>query len=681
MLNQLGLQSLQGRPMDRLTHFTTILIISLGLFLTSSYSQELVLPDTVIFKSGVTPPGGIRGAEVRCSIISESETSVRIDRSTSRGIADMVEIPREMIAEIKRADIGERRFQELKSSFKMPENSQEASYYSQLLEEELEPFLSKFEASQYVPEVQKMIDQVKAELEKVYQGQVRRGDRWMMSQEWKDLQREYEPLDLFREIEVARGEQDIGKILDLTKKITTDHPSIHFPSTVDKTAQLLTDLVNGMTVDTFVNKIKDQLVGVEGKLDTQNALLLQEKNKAERRAIQGRIKGLTAQKTQLTGQISQTQKNYNDLEKKVNTEIDRLRKIDMSKKNEALKVLEGAEKLRGNAEATDLFIEQIQKAAKLWSGCTGVWSVALSEVSDRIDAASKALQENRLIDSEVEMKNAFKILNAAGNVPAGVASLKKWLGDNLKAFGSARILTDDIQKRDWDKVPDRILNAEKSFSAPKPLDYPVSHRFAKAYEAWIKGQQKIMADTMSESDAFVAQFYNEVKTVGFIAASEYLLKAKDLWENNPKIAAANAEFKGELERIEREKKMEKLKPLSYEVERALKDRKPKDAEAAIKKLENAFAAHPSLEKMKFDLKDLKDKLALEDKAKQEATEAARLEEERKEKQKTLITYGVIALLALVGGTVGLTMWMKKKKKEQEEVIFTNDDNSSPPTVS
>lgn len=673
---RMGLQLLQGVSMRQTLR---LFIVFISTFILMS-AQELILPDTIIFKPGSTPPGGIRGTEIRCAVVFESETSVKIDRSTSKGISDMIEIPREIIAEIKRADVGERRFQELKLTIKLPENSQEASYYTQILEEELEPFLSKYSSSQYVPDVQKMIEQVKGELDKVYLGHVRRGDRWMMSQEWKDLQKEYEPLDLFRQIESLSSEQDINAILELTKKLTTDHPSIHYPGVVEKTYQLLTEMMNGMTADIFVNKVKDQLVGVEGKLDTQNALLLQEKDKAERRAIQGRIRTLTTQKTQLTTQINQIQKNYSDLEKKVATEIDRLRKIDMTKKVEAVKVLQGAEKLKGNSDAVDAFVAELQKAAKLWPGCTGVWSLALTEASFWVDAAATALQENRLGDAEVNLKKASGIFSAAGSLPQGVGALKKLVSDNLRVFASARTLSDVVHEKQWDKVPDRLALTQKALVPPKPLDYPVMHRFAKAFEEWVKGQEKIMTDTMAESDSFVAKFYEEVKSAGFIAASENLLKAKELWNSNPKIAAANVEFKGELERVEREKRIAKFKPHADAVYEALKARNLKEAELAIKKLESAFTTHPDLDKMKFELKDIKDKNLAEEKARQEAAEKARLEEERKEKQKQLIIYSVISLIVLIGATVGFLIWRKKKKQEEQEVVYDGGDDS-PPTVS
>ncbi len=658
------------------------LLICFFISISFLFAEDLVLPDTIIFKEGATLPPSIKSMELKCAIVSETETTIKIDRSIVKGISDFQEFPKEIVADIRRADLGERRYQEIKSTFKMPEDSQEVAYYNQILEEDLEPFISKFEKSQYLPEVQKMIGLVRAELEKLYIGQVRRGDRWFSSQEWKDYQKEYEPVDLFKKIEAAKVTQDLASMLELSKKITTDHSSVHFPEVVKKTIDLYGTVMEGFTADAYVNRFKDELVLLEGRLDTQKALLVDEKDKAEKKAIQSRVRELEKQKVQMNTQITQVQKSFADLQKKMSDEADRLRKIDLKKKMEALQVLEGAQKLKGNPEAVEGLVGEIQKAAKLWAGCTGLWSFALDEATARVDDSVKALSENRLSDAETELKKANTILNAAGSLPAGVGSVKKLIIDNLRFFSPARSLAETVNTKDWDKFSDKYAQLEKALIVPKPLDYPVTHRFAKATEGWMLSQKKEMDGAMEESDALVATFYSEVKTVGFIVASEYLLKAKTLWSQNPKIPAANAEFKGELEKIEKEKKVASFKPMVAAFEEAFAANKMNEAEAAMKKLEAAYASHPELEQMKFKVKNEKEKIAIAEKARREEAERIRLEEEKKEKQKQMIINVVIVFVLLLGGAVGFLIW-KKKRDAAEESDSTNNSppSDSPPTVS
>ncbi len=644
-------------------------------------AEDLVLPDTILFKEGATLPPAIKTMQLKCAIVSENETMIKIDRSIVKGISDMHEIPKEIVAEVRRADPGERRYQELKSSFKMPEDSQEVAYYNQILEEDLEPFVSKFEKSQYLPEVKKMIDLVRAELEKLYIGQVRRGERWFTSQEWKDYQKEYEPLDLLKKIEKAKVDQDLSSMIELSKKIGTDHPSVHYPEVVKKTIEIYGAVMEGLSADIYVNRLKDELVLIEGRLDTQKALLPLEKDKAEKKAIQSRVRELDKQKAQMNTQISQVQKSFADLQKRMSDEADRLRKIDLKKKIEALAILEGAQKLKGNPDAVDALIGEIQRASKLWSGCTGLWSFALEEATARVDESIKAIGENRLPEAELEMKRANTILNAAGTVPAGVAAVKRLFTDDLRFFLPARALADTVQAKDWDKFTEKYTQLEKVIVLPKPLDYPVTHRFSKAIEAWMLSQKKGMDETMAESDAMVAKFYAEVKEVGFVKASEYLLKAKELWSQNPKVPAANVEFKGELERIEKEKKVATFKPMVEIFEEAFKARKLKEAEGALKKLELAYPQHPDLEQLKFKLKNEKDQIAAAEKAKKEEAERLRLEEEKKAQVKQMIINGVIALVLLVGGGIGFMVWKKRQAAAEVADQSIPPSDESPPTVS
>lgn len=657
------------------------LILCVFTILSVLCADDLVLPDTIIFKEGAVLPPAIKTMELKCAIISENETTIKIDRSIVKGISDIQEIPKEIIASMKRADVGERRYQEIKANFKMPEDSQEVAFYTQILEEDLEPFVSKFETSQYLPEVQKMITEVRAELEKLYVGQVRRGDRWFNSSEWKDYQKEYEPLDLFKKIQKAKVEEDLNTMIELSKKIGTDHPSIHYPGVVQKTIELWSKTMDGMSADIYVNRFKDQMVLLEGRLDTQKALLPTETDKAEKKAIQSRIKELEKQKTLMTTQITQVQKSFGDLQKKISDESARLQKIDLKKKTEALQILEGAQKLKGNPDAVDSLIGEIQKAAKLWSGCTGLWSFALEEASAQVDEAAKAISENRLPEAEATLKRANQILNSAGSLPPGVASVKKLLTDDLRFFLPARALSETVQAKDWDKFPDKYAALEKALVAPKPLDYPVTHRFAKAIEGWMQEQKKGMEATMAESDELVAKFYSVVKEVGFIAASEHLLKAKELWHQNPKIPAANAEFKGELEKIEKEKKIASFKPIVDEFDAAFSARKMKEAEVVIKKLEKAYAQHPDLEQMKFKVKNEKEKIAAEEKLRRDEEERIRLEEEHKAEVKQMIINGVIALVLLIAGGVGFFVWKKKKAAEEGDSNSNPPSTDAPPTVS
>ncbi|MES2309291.1 MAG: hypothetical protein V4507_10580 [Verrucomicrobiota bacterium] len=657
------------------------LFLFLILSLCFGFSEDLVLPDTIVFKEGATLPPAVKGPELKCAILSETETSIRVDRSVVKGISDIHEISKDIIADIKRADPGERRFQELKANFKMPEDSQEVAYYTQIIDEDLDPFLSKYANSQYIPDVQKMQQQVKSELERIYIGDVRRGDRWFTSQEWKDFQKEYEPLDLLKKIERAKADQDLTGMLDLTKKITADNPSIHYPALVQKSIQLLGASIDGVTADMYVNKYKDQLVQLDGRLDTQKALLVEEKDKTEKKAIQSRVKNLETQKAQLNTQITQIQKSFSDLQKKFSDEIARLNKIDLKKKTEALDILQGAVKLKGNPDAIDALVVEIQKAAKLWPGCTGIWSFALAEATDRVDAAVTAMNENRLGDAEAELKKANTLLTAAGSLPPGVSSVKKLIGDDLHFFVPARSLAETVQVKGWDKFPDKYAQLEKALVAPKPLDYPVTHRFNKAAEGWMLSQKKGMDDTMAESDAMVAKFYDVVKDVGFIAASENLLKAKELWSANPKIVAANAEFKGEFERIEKEKKIASFKPLVTSFDEAFDSHKIKEAEAAIKKLETAYPQHPALEQMKFKIKNEKERLAAEEKSRKAEAEKARLEEEHKAEVKQMIINGVIAAVVLIGAGVGFFIWKKKQDSDGDDSSNNTPYSDSPPTVS
>jgi hypothetical protein len=679
MLKPKGLHHPQGVFMILIQRLFLFLLLTCSLV----FAEDLVLPDVIVFKDGATLPPAIKGPDVKCSILSETETSIRIDRSVTKGISDIHEISKDIILEVRRADPGERRYQELKGSFKMPEDSQEVAYYNQILENDLEPFTSKFSTSKYIPEVQAMIQQIKSELERIYIGDVRRGERWFTSAEWKDYQKEYEPLDLFKKIQDAKADQDLSGMLELTKKIAADHPSIHYPSLVQNSLQLLSATIDGVTADLFVNKFKDQMVLLDGRLDTQKALLAAEKDKNEKKAIQNRIRDLEKQKTQLSTQITQVEKSFGDIQKKFADEVGRLSKIDLKKKTEALDILKGAEKLKGNPDAVDALVGEIQKTAKLWSGCTGLWSFALTEATDWIDAAVKAVNENHLGDAEANLKKAQTILNAAGSVPPGVASVKKLVGDSLKFFAPARGLAEVVQVKAWDKFPDKYALLEKSILAPKPLDYPVTHRFAKSEEAWMLTQKKAMEETMAESDALVAKFYGVVKEVGFIAASENLLKAKELWNSNPKIVAANAEFKGELERIEKEKKIASFKPMVASFDEAFAAHKYKEAEAAIKKLEAAYASHPDLEQMKFKMKNEKERLAAEDKARRDEAERIRLEEERKAQVKQMIINGVIGAVVLIGAGVGFLIWKKKKDSEGDDSNSGNPPpySDSPPSVS
>jgi hypothetical protein len=234
----------------------------------------------------------------------------------------------------------------------------------------------------------------------------------------------------------------------------------------------------------------------------------------------------------------------------------------------------------------------------------------------------------------------------------------------VKATSLAAPVEALVTGHQWDKLDEKVLIFEKAIGLPKPLDYPVIHRFHASADIWKTGVRARTKEAMDKSTSEVEEFYATVKSDGFEKSSAHLIQAKELWPANPKVTSAYLEFKTAIEGIEREKRVKETGPLVESVEKALADLKFKEADEALKRLTGVFAEHPKLAELNGKLKAAKALVAEEERKKQEEKERIRLEAEHQEQMKQYMIYGGIGLVLLIGAGVGFVCWRKKKSAEE-----------------
>ncbi len=641
--------------------------VLVGWMLGSWAQAELALPDTIVFKPDATLPSYVKSREYRCAIVDETATAVKIDRSSVRGITDYVEISKELIAEIRRADPGERRFQEIKGTIVFPENSEAPEFYQKIIDESLDVFASKFPTSKYIDEVSQLSKKYREELEKIRSGYVRRGEVWYGPTEWKDLQKVFEPMDIVSHLEKAAKTNDYRTLGDEAKKIPKDHPSQFFPEVVQKSIPILEAALRTMDPQVYLTRIQEDLKELEGRRLTYDVQVKGDVDDVTRKELIAKMKAIDVERRKLQDESTQVQRTFTDLKKVIETELDRLKKTPIDPKLESIRVLAQAEKLRHDPASAEALRQELTKASKLWPAGSHVWRMALDEASFYIDQAGLAFKAGQLPAVETNLKTAQALLGVGG-LPPGVDGIKKTVPELIKASNVAAPVETIITGRQWDKFDEKVAAYEKVIGLPKPLDYPVIHRFHEAASAWKMGALARKKEAMDKSTSEVELFYSTVKSDGFEKASSHLIQAKELWPGNPKVTSAYLEFKQAISAIEVEKRVKEIAPLVESIEKTITERKFKDAEAALKKLAATFAEHPKLGELNGKLKAEKARVLEEEKKKLEEAERLRLQAEHEEQMKQYMIYGGVGLVLLLVGGGGFLFW-RKKQKAQEEAEF------------
>ncbi|MDX6766853.1 MAG: hypothetical protein SFU85_08675 [Candidatus Methylacidiphilales bacterium] len=149
---------------------------------------DLPMPDLLVLTPGAALPAGVEGPEIRCLIVEETATSVRVDLSSFRGIRQVVEVPRASVQRLERGDPSLRPWFEISKSLAWPPHSRRASFYEGPVRL-LKDFLDRYPQSPNQAEADREWRRWSGEGERVRQGHFRVRERWFQPSELDETDR------------------------------------------------------------------------------------------------------------------------------------------------------------------------------------------------------------------------------------------------------------------------------------------------------------------------------------------------------------------------------------------------------------------------------------------------------------------------------------------------------------
>lgn len=137
----------------------------------------LPLPDLVELAADAPLPPGVEQRSLPCAVIAESADEVAVDLSTTRGISQVVRIPRAQVRAVKRGDPLARRMASEPEFFQMPRVSLAEAEYGERLRQ-LEALIQAHPESPSRGRLEELAGELKREAAEVAGGRIRLGASW-----------------------------------------------------------------------------------------------------------------------------------------------------------------------------------------------------------------------------------------------------------------------------------------------------------------------------------------------------------------------------------------------------------------------------------------------------------------------------------------------------------------------
>jgi hypothetical protein len=180
--------------------------------LAAAAPNNPVLRDEVVFKEDAVLPEFAKSRNLPCVVLEQGDATVRVNISPFRGVNDLREIDRNLIAEIRIGDRSDIALAELRKKAVIPERSAQAAYYRALLDNDLKAFFEAHGASPSAEAAREMEEALKIELAMVEAGWQRIGQQWFAPDQSDELERKLALEAILQAIEDLQKDLQAGKV-------------------------------------------------------------------------------------------------------------------------------------------------------------------------------------------------------------------------------------------------------------------------------------------------------------------------------------------------------------------------------------------------------------------------------------------------------------------------------------
>jgi hypothetical protein len=171
-----------------------------------------VLRDEVVFKEDAVLPEFAKSRNIACVVLEQGGATVRVNISPFRGVNDVREIDRSLIAEIRIGDRSDIALDALRKRAVIPERSADAAQYRAVLDNDFKAFFEAHGASPSAGAAREIEEALKIELAMVEAGWKRIGREWFAPGQSAEVERKLALESILQAIEDLQKDLQAGKV-------------------------------------------------------------------------------------------------------------------------------------------------------------------------------------------------------------------------------------------------------------------------------------------------------------------------------------------------------------------------------------------------------------------------------------------------------------------------------------
>jgi hypothetical protein len=304
------------------------------------------------------------GEKVEGKIVAETDAELTVEVKISAAVTDETKILKANVAKIEKEQPDELAWPALKN-LKPGVNSLAAEQYDAAIRP-LQAFVNEYPKSAHAAEASQLLAIFAGEKERVEGGEVRLGEKWLSKEEVDKERYQISGLLYFQNMRAQRAAGDFSGTLNSFDVIEKNFNGAKiYPEAVEVARETLTTLKAGVeqAQQTFKTKKAEFEAGVAASSEVQKPSLLAAR---QRELTQGEAALAAAEKAKIKWPllVVRSDKNLDAFAKKIPTELNRLKGIDVAKLRQSVQLAEQGEKELADKKAAAP--ESIASALKLW---------------------------------------------------------------------------------------------------------------------------------------------------------------------------------------------------------------------------------------------------------------------------------------------------------------------------